>query len=56
MLTDATADRYPEALADLLDALCGRRALQPALDALRRLGASSGRAMEWGVYLGLRCD
>lgn len=53
MLEDATADRYPEALAHVLDALCGRRALQPALEELRGLGASSGRAMEWGLYLGL---
>jgi len=53
MLGDAAADRYPEALAIVLDALCGRGALEPALVDLRALGASSGSAMEWGVHLGL---
>jgi hypothetical protein len=52
MLSDGAAGRYPEALARLLDALCGHGALQPALDELRGLGASSGRAMEWGVFIG----
>ena len=54
MLEDATQDRYPEALAHVLDALCGRGPLEIALAELRGLGATSGAAMEWGVHLGLR--